>query len=139
MLTLTPVGGPVVGGTVIAVGGVGFFGFDSLSSTARCEFEYRGVLTVGPVRSIDSDTELACTVPVARFAGPTSVKVAINGLHFVGAPSTLADAAAGGEAAVEAAAVEAELAAAASSSGDGDEVRGASNLPSTPQHPPNTP
>ena len=69
--------------------GEGFFGFDGLASTAHCQFDYLGVLSIGPVTRIRSDRQLMCTVPRARFSGETSVKVAINGVHFVGMNSSL--------------------------------------------------
>ena len=81
---LTPVGGPTGGGTSITVHGRGFTLFDGEASTARCKFDYGGVVSIGAVTSIGSDDELACTVPRASFGGETSVKVALNGLHFVG-------------------------------------------------------
>jgi hypothetical protein len=82
---LTPVGGPTGGGTSITILGEGFESFDGEAATARCKFDYGGVVTIGPVTAIGSDGELACTVPRARFGGETSVMVALNGMHFVGA------------------------------------------------------
>ena len=73
-----PVGGPTAGGTAITVLGSGFLSFGGDASAARCKFDYLGVLTVGPVTSINSDGELVCTVPQARFSGETSVKVRLR-------------------------------------------------------------
>ena len=60
---LLPVGGPTAGGTTVNVHGEGFLGFDGQPSTARCKFEIVGVVLIGPVMEIRSDTELACFVP----------------------------------------------------------------------------
>ena len=92
--TLVPVGGPTEGGTSITVVGGGFQAFDGQASSARCKFDYGGVITVGPVTAIESNTQLACTVPFARFGGETYVMVALNGLHFVGADDTASESAA---------------------------------------------
>ena len=45
------------------VRGEGFLGFDGQPSTARCKFEIVGVVMIGRVTEIRSDTELACFVP----------------------------------------------------------------------------
>ena len=84
---LLPVGGPTSGGTTVnvrgegfsnwrvcmqalttaslspQVRGEGFLGFDGQPSTARCKFEIVGVVMIGRVTEIRSDTELACFVP----------------------------------------------------------------------------
>ena len=60
---LLPVGGPTSGGTTVNVRGEGFLGFDGQPSTARCKFEIVGVVMIGRVTEIRSDTELGCFVP----------------------------------------------------------------------------
>ena len=88
---LTPVGGPTEGGTSITVHGEGFRSFDGVAATAKCKFDYGGVVNIGPVSAITSNTQLACSVPLAQFGGETSVKVALNGLHFVGTTAEAAE------------------------------------------------
>ena len=59
LVGLTPAGGPTGGGTSITVLGSGFQQFDGEAKTARCKFDYGGVVSIGPVTSIGSDGELA--------------------------------------------------------------------------------
>ena len=55
-----PGGGPVSGGTVVTVHGVGFQGFDGRAPTARCLFEAHGQVRHGRVLRITSGERLEC-------------------------------------------------------------------------------
>ena len=80
-----PGGGPINGGTVVTIFGRGLSGFDGSVLTARCLFEADGQSSLGPVLKI-SPSQLECSAPPAGTPLHASVKVALNGVHFVGAP-----------------------------------------------------
>ena len=81
---LVPAGGPIVGGTVVTVSGDGFDAFDGQPQTARCIFEFAGQRATGRVRSIADAQTLECEAPSAGTPRGAALKVALNGVHFVG-------------------------------------------------------
>ena len=81
---LEPAGGPLTGGTVVTVTGTGFDAFDGLATTGRCIFEFDRQSSMGRGRAIIDAQTLECEAPSAGTPRRAALKVALNGMHFVG-------------------------------------------------------
>ena len=85
-----PTGGPVAGGTVVTVSGLGFDALGDGGASARCKFGARAVPVLTAGSALDDDS-VRCVAPPREAGGGGAVgfSLALNSVHFVSGKSEL--------------------------------------------------